>query len=147
MKLIKKQKVQFNRLFLLLIMFINVICFAQTEDTNKDSNQKIEPFVSVEQMPEFPGGQDEMMKFIAKNLKYPQNAIDSNIEGRVHLKFTIQPDGSITDIIVLNKQKLGHGCEEAAIDVIKKMPKWIPGKQNGKKIPVYYNLPIRFRLN
>lgn len=147
MKQIKKQKVKYNRLFISLLIFISVTSFAQTEDTNTDSNQKIEPYVYAEQMPEFPGGQDEMYKFIAKNLIYPKIAIDSNIEGRVHLKFTIQPDGSIADIKVLNNPKLGYGCEEAAIAVIKKMPKWKPGKQNGKPIPVYFNLPIRFRIN
>lgn len=108
--------------------------------------KEVEPFVSVEQMPEFPGGEAAMMKFVAENLEYPQLAKDANIEGRVHLKFTVTADGHIKDIIILNKDRLGYGCEEAAIAVIKKMPKWKPGRQNGQPVPVYFNIPIRFRL-
>jgi protein TonB len=108
--------------------------------------KEVSPFISVEQMPEFKGGEGAMMKFIAENLEYPQAAKDASIEGRVHLKFTVTADGSIKDIVILNKDKLGYGCEEAAIAVIKKMPKWTPGRQNGQPVPVYFNIPIRFRL-
>ena len=108
--------------------------------------KEVSPFISVEQMPEFNGGEGAMMKFIAENLEYPQQAKDNGIEGRVHLKFTVTAEGKIKDIVILNKDKLGYGCEEAAIPVIKKMPAWKPGRQNGQPVPVYFNIPIRFRL-
>ena len=117
-----------------------------TGDQVIEGPKEVSPFISVEQMPEFKGGEGAMMKFIAENLEYPQAAKDASIEGRVHLKFTVTADGSIKDIIVLNKDKLGYGCEEAAIAVIRKMPKWTPGRQNGQPVPVYFNIPIRFRL-
>lgn len=117
-----------------------------TGDQVIEGPKEVSPFISVEQMPEFKGGEGAMMKFIAENLEYPQAAKDASIEGRVHLKFTVTADGSIKDIVVLNKDKLGYGCEEAAIAVIRKMPKWTPGRQNGQPVPVYFNIPIRFRL-
>lgn len=117
-----------------------------TGDQVIEGPKEVAPFISVEQMPEFKGGEAAMMKFIAENLEYPQAAKDASIEGRVHLKFTVTADGSIKDIVVLNKDKLGYGCEEAAIAVIRKMPKWTPGRQNGQPVPVYFNIPIRFRL-
>ena len=117
-----------------------------TGDQVIEQKKEVEPFVSVELMPEFKGGETAMMKFIAENLEYPQAAKDAGVEGRVHLKFTVSADGSIKDIVVLNKERLGYGCEEAAIAVIKKMPKWSPGRQNGQPVPVYFNIPIRFRL-
>jgi len=117
-----------------------------TGDQVIEGPKEVSPFISVEQMPEFKGGEGAMMKFIAENLEYPQAAKDASIEGRVHLKFTVTAEGSIKDIVVLNKDKLGYGCEEAAIAVIRKMPKWTPGRQNGQPVPVYFNIPIRFRL-
>jgi len=105
-----------------------------------------DPFTSVEEMPKFPDGEAAMMKFISENLEYPQIAKDNNIEGRVHLKFTVTAEGSIKDIVILNKDKLGYGCEEAAMAVIRKMPRWTPGRQNGAAVPVYFTIPIRFRL-
>jgi len=106
----------------------------------------VEPFLSVEQMPEFKGGEAAMLKFIAENLEYPSVAREAGIEGRVFLKFTVSADGSIKDIVIQNKDKVGYGCEEAAMAVIRKMPKWTPGRQNGQAVPVYFNIPIRFRL-
>jgi len=103
-------------------------------------------FISVEQMPEFKGGDAAMSKFLSENLEYPEQAKNEGVEGTVHLKFTVTKDGSIKDITILNKDKLGYGCEEAAIAVIRKMPKWTPGRQNGEPVAVYFNIPIRFRL-
>lgn len=105
-----------------------------------------ETFRTVQQMPQFPGGDTAMYRFIAENLDYPPKAVKKNIQGRVHVQFRVLATGEITDIRTLDIKKLGYGLEEAAIDVIKKMPKWIPGKQNGVAVNVYFNLPIRFRL-
>ncbi len=102
------------------------------------------PFVSVEQMPQFPGGNAELMKFIDSNLKYPQLAVKDSIQGRVILRFVVGKDGSLTNIRV--QKGLESSCDNEAIRVVKLMPKWIPGKQNGQNLPVYFTLPVVFRL-
>lgn len=95
-------------------------------------------------VPEFPGGQDSMYKFIYANLKYPKKAKEKGIEGKVYIQFVVEADGSLSNIKVL--KGLGYGCDEEAMRIIKKMPKWVPGGQNGKKVPVKFNLPIKFEL-
>ena len=98
----------------------------------------------VEEMPEFPGGAEAMMKSIAGNIKYPEAAIDKNIEGRVFVSFVIEKDGSVSNVKVL--RGIGGGCDEEAARVISSMPKWKPGKQKGKPVRVSYQIPIMFKL-
>ncbi len=98
----------------------------------------------VEQMPEFPGGAEAMMKSIAGNIKYPEAAIDKNIEGRVFVSFVIEKDGSVSNVKVL--RGIGGGCDEEAARVISSMPKWKPGKQKGEFVRVSYQIPIMFKL-
>lgn len=96
----------------------------------------------TEIMPEFPGGIDAMQSYIQKNLSYPKWAIENGVKGKVILSFVVMPDGSIdyTEI----ERGIGFGCDEEALRVLKEMPKWSPGIQNGKKVPVKLILPIRF---
>jgi protein TonB len=103
-----------------------------------------EIFTIVEEMPEFPGGTEKLYEFLAKNIKYPQMAKDAGIQGVVFVNFIVYEDGHIGDIKVL--RGIGGGCDEEAIRVVKKMPKWKPGKQRGKAVRVSFNLPIRFVL-
>lgn len=142
-------------LFLLIFAFTAFTSYAQTDSSkNKgkdngmsaiDSNERI--YTVVEQMPEFPGGDEAMMKFIHKNLTYPEIAMKNGIIGTIRLRFIVRSTGEITDIEAVNKESLeGSGLEEEAIRVIKKMPKWTPGKQNGKPVSVYFNFPIRVEL-
>lgn len=145
-----------RNLFLLIFNSIAFTCCAQTDssmlktqdnpgETLEDTNEKI--FAVVEQMPEFPSGEAAMMKFIAENLVYPSIAKDNDIESTIILRFIVKSTGEITNIDVLNKEKIvGFGLKEEAIRVIKIMPKWKPGKQNGQPVSVYYYLPIRFEL-
>ncbi|MDU1905422.1 MAG: TonB family protein [Dysgonomonas sp.] len=102
------------------------------------------PFVSVEQMPQFPGGDAELMRFIGSNLKYPTIAAENGIEGRVVIRFVVSKDGAVTDAQVV--RSLDPSCDKEAIRVVKSMPKWVPGKQNGRNVPVYYTLPVLFKL-
>ena len=106
----------------------------------------VEPFLAVEEMPEFPGGEAAMMKFVAENVEYPEEAKSAGVEGTIRVKFTVTAEGKIKDPLIISKDKLGSGCEQAAIKVILSMPKWKPGRQNGQAVPVYFNLPIRFKL-
>lgn len=103
-----------------------------------------EIFTIVEQMPEFPGGTEALYKFIGNNMKYPAIARENSIEGLCVVQFVVNEDGSITDVKVL--KDIGGGCGDEAARIVKKMPKWKPGKQRGKAVRVQYNLPIRFKL-
>jgi protein TonB len=101
-------------------------------------------FVVAEEQAEFPGGLDSMYAYIVKNLKYPELAKEKGIEGRVFVQFVIEKDGSISNVKIL--RGIGGGCDEAAVEMIKNMPKWKPGTQRGKPVRVQFNLPIKFEL-
>ncbi|MFT4222405.1 TonB family protein [Dysgonomonas sp.] len=108
------------------------------------SSNKKNPFVTVEQMPNFPGGEVEMQRYIRENLKYPETAQKEEIQGRVTLRFIVADDGEIQNVVVV--RGIDPSCDKEAVRVIENMPKWIPGKQNGIAVPVYFNIPIQFRL-
>lgn len=107
----------------------------------EDSNMV---YTVAEQPPEFPGGTDSMMKYIFRNLEYPPEAKEAGIQGRVVIRFVVNKDGTLSDIYVVKSPH--KSLETAAINVVKGMPKWKPGKQNGKTVRVQYMLPITFRL-
>lgn len=102
------------------------------------------PILVAEQMPEFIGGTKAMIQYIQKNLQYPLMARESDISGTVAVRFVVNEDGSISNIEVL--RGIGGGCDQEAISVVKNMPTWKPGKQNGKPVKVYFTLPIKFKL-
>ncbi len=102
-------------------------------------------FITVEVQPSFMGGNSEMYKFLGKNLKYPAAAQRANIQGKVFLSFIVEKDGSITDIETM--KGIGFGCDEEAMRVVKLMPKWIAGKQNGRNVRVKFTIPVFFRLD
>lgn len=103
-----------------------------------------EPFIRVEQMPEFPGGEKALLTFISKNLKYPRQAQQMGIQGRVHVQFVIDKDGSVTNIKLV--RGIGAGCDEEAMRVLGMLPKFSPGKQRGKPVRVQMQLPVFFKL-
>ena len=103
-----------------------------------------EPYVIVDQMPEFPGGEAKLLDFIKKNTRYPQEAKDAGIQGRVFVYFVVESDGSIGDVKIL--RGIGGICDEEAMRVVKSMPKWKPGKHNGEPVRVSYQIPIWFKL-
>jgi protein TonB len=102
-------------------------------------------YTVVEDMPRFPGGDGAMLKFITENIVYPDSARENNIQGRVVVKFVVDEEGKIGQVKVVSKP-LGWGLEEEAIRVVTSMPNWIPGKQRGVPVQVYYTIPIRFQL-
>ncbi len=101
-------------------------------------------FEVVEQMPSFPGGDAALMQFLSKNIKYPVVAEENGIQGRVIATFVVERDGSITDVKVV--KSVDPSLDKEAIRVLKSMPKWIPGKQNGSAVRVKYTVPVTFRL-
>ena len=98
----------------------------------------------AEVMPEFPGGTQALFKFISENLEYPQHAIDGQIEGRVVVQFVVDKAGKVDNIQVV--RSIDKMLDQAAIDVVRALPAWKPGMQNGKPVNVRYNLPIAFKL-
>ena len=101
-------------------------------------------YTMVEQMPQFPGGDRELLSFIAKNLHYPTIAQEKGIQGKVFVRFVVSATGDVKDVKVM--RSLDPYCDKEAIRVIQSLPKWIPGKQNGRNVPVYYTVPITFKL-
>jgi TonB family protein len=98
----------------------------------------------AEVMPQFNGGEEELYKFISTHLNYPTLAKENGIEGKTITCFVVEKDGSITNIEVL--KKVGFGCDEEAVKLIKQMPKWYPGKIMGKNVRTYFTLPITFLI-
>ncbi|RZL34413.1 MAG: energy transducer TonB, partial [Pedobacter sp.] len=98
----------------------------------------------VDIMPEFPGGMNALRKFIGNNLQYPEEAQENEVSGTVYAKFVITKDGNVANIEI--ERKLGYGCDREVIRILKKMPKWNPGKLNGKAVNCQYRLPITFAL-
>jgi protein TonB len=99
---------------------------------------------AVQQQPQFPDGMAAMYKYLQKNLKYPQLAIETGLSGTVYIQFVVSKNGDILDAIVL--RGIGGGLDQEALRVIKLMPPWTPGKHNGKPVSVIFTLPIKFQL-
>lgn len=139
---------------LISLLFLFVLAFsssAQVSDSPPppplDPMDENTVFSIVEQMPEYEGGQAELMNFISKNIVYPQNAIDNNIEGRVFVTFVVTSNGSLEQVKVLRGIPGGEELGKEAVRVVKLTNgKWKPGKQFGKPVSVQFNLPISFKL-
>ena len=101
-------------------------------------------FDVVEQMPSFPGGQAALMSWLSSNIKYPVVAEENGVQGRVVCTFVVERDGSITDVHVV--RGVDPSLDKEAVRVLKAMPKWIPGKQNGSAVRVKYTVPVTFKL-
>ena len=115
------------------------------DDSKNEVIEQAAPVLTiVELMPSFNGGEEEMYKWLANNIKYPQVAKETGISGTVVVTFVVERDGGITSAQVL--KDIGGGCGEEALRVVKAMPKWKVGKQNGVPVRVQFNLPIRFTL-
>jgi protein TonB len=102
------------------------------------------PFIWVEEMPEFPGGESALLAYIAKNIKYPAVPLENNIQGRVFLKFVVNPDGSVGTVELL--KGVDPQLDREAARVIGSLPGFKPGKQGGVPVPVWYSVPVLFRI-
>ena len=112
------------------------------EEKHPEEENKV--FEAVEQMPTFPGGDAELMKYLQKNLNYPTLAAENGIQGTVLLQFVVMKDGSIGEVKVIRSKD--PALDKAAVRVVKGMPKFIPGRMNGQAVNVWFTLPIRFKL-
>jgi len=157
--MIKKTKspLRFSLKLVVALMALNLVFFAcsgpiQNEDivaSSQNNEQSVDPdyvvFTVVEEMPEFPGGMDELINYLSTSVNYPEAAKEKGIQGRVFLNFIVDSDGSIDSVKVL--RGIGGGCDDEAVRVIAAMPNWKPGMQRGEAVRVSYNIPIKFTLD
>lgn len=132
-----------KRLFLAIIaLSIVIVGYAYSVPLSGDDGKVYD---KVDEQPQFPGGQLEMYSYLAQNIKYPADAEKNKQQGQVLVNFVVNTDGSISDIKVV--KSVCESLDNEAIRIVKTMPKWTPGKQNGKAVNTRYSLPITYRLN
>lgn len=117
---------------LLLLVSVNVIA------------QDTKVYNTIEKMPSFPGGSGELFNFLSKNIRYPVEAEKNGIQGRVLVQFVVMPDGAIDSVKVV--KHVDPNLDKEAVRLVRAMPKWIPGMQNGKPVKTSYTVPITFGL-
>jgi len=116
-----------------------------TKSNGTTSGKKAsEIYRSVEQMPRYPGGEAALMKYLGANIRYPEDAAKNNIEGRVVLQFVVEADGSIGEVKVV--RSVDPSLDAEAVRVIKSIPKFTPGRHDGKAVAVWYTIPVSFQL-
>ncbi len=135
---------------LTILFFTSFTTFSQTNDSLKTrndskSNKKDEAFVYVDVMPEYPSGNQALLEFIGKNIKYPKKARKAGITGKGFYKFVVDTNGLVTKIEIARGVPNCPACDKEAIRVFKKL-KFIPGMNKGKKVPVWFQMPINFTL-
>lgn len=136
-------------LFLTTALVLSFLSTAQTPQKTSvarpsvSTEQEESIFTVVEQMPEYPGGMEALYQFLAANIKYPGGPEDC-VSGKVIVSFVIEKDGTVSDAKVV--RKLHPAFDAEALRVVKLMPKWEPGRQEGKPVRVQFNLPINFNL-
>jgi protein TonB len=102
------------------------------------------PVIFADNMPQFPGGKEALEKYLKKHIQFTPMAMDAGAEGKVYISFVVDVDGSIQNVKILN-DKVGYGCAQIAVNVIKNMPTWTPGNNNGHLVPVQLMQPIDFQ--
>jgi periplasmic protein TonB len=126
--------------------FFSVICFffMMALPMNAQSESSTKVYYEVDEMPSFPGGLNGLMTFLAQNMVYPVTAQENGVQGRVTVSFVVETDGSITDVEV--ERSVDPFLDREAMRIVKAMPKWTPGKKDGKPVRVKYTVPVVFRL-
>ena len=137
-------------LFQMLITVLLIPTLAVAQELDKTSSDTME-YLVVEDMPQFPGGNEALLKYIGEHVNYPKKDIEKQRDGTVYIEFVIDKDGSVTKVkhrkIDSKKNKPTKDMIKEAIRVVNAMPKWTPGRQRGKLVKVKYMLPINFKLH
>ena len=130
--------------FFILLLFASSIKNVSAQNIGTFVFENLTEETSADTIPpSFPGGVSAFFNFLNKNIRYPQMALENEVEGRVVVRFTVMPDSTISSIIVL--RDIGAGCQQEAVRVLKFMPKWIPATSKGKPIAMDYILSIKFK--
>ena len=122
----------------------NIFKIKNNTESTTTENDTEQVFTAVEQMPQFPGGDAALMKFISNNINYPQEAYQNGIQGRIIVQLVVKSDGSVGDVKVI--RSVDASLDREAIRVCKSLPNFTPGRMNGKAVNVWYTLPITFKL-
>lgn len=133
----------FTKSLFFFLTILPTFVFSQTDSVSKNDTAL---YTLTEQPPVFEGGYDAMATFMRDNFVYPKKERKANITGTCYVSFTVEKDGTITDIQVMRGVKNGKGCDEEAVRLVSTMPNWVPGKQNGKLVRTRLALPIKFSL-
>jgi len=128
----------------LLILPVFILVFFVFPSNASGQNKPDEPYFAVDEMPVFPGGDVALMKFIATNMQYPEGAKENNIEGKVIIRFCVTAEGGINQITVI--KSVDPELDSEAMRVVKKLPVFKPGKKGGVPVPVWYMVPITFKM-
>lgn len=143
--MIKRERRDFISLKMMLFMFLATMFITLSENATAQTQYNGEEvFVAVEEMPTFPGGEAALRNALYKNVKYPENARENRIEGKVFVKFIVTKDGSIANAMV--GRAVNPDLDKAALDAVKKLPKFIPGKKEGRAVNVWFSMPIVFKI-
>ena len=135
-----------KKILLILVLGLTMGVMAQQKaGFQENSTQEEKVYEVVDQMPAFPGGQTALFEYLKQNMKYPAEALNDGIEGRVVCKFVVEKDGSISGVKVLRSSG-NESLDTEAVRVLSEMPNWTPGEQGGKKVRVNYSVPLIFRL-
>ena len=132
------------RIILTAIALLLASAAVAQNSATKPAAEKVYNIAMVEQKPEFPGGKAAMYKWIADNIKYPASAVEKSLQGRVVVEFQITADGDIENVRVL--RGLDPALDQEAVRLVKSMPRWRPGRNNGQPVRVSYLLPVTFKL-
>ena len=138
-----------NIILIIALQLINGSTFAQEVPVRKVENAPQEDMIYdiVDEPADFPGGVVALKKYMAENLRYPQMAVENELQGKCYLQFIVTETGEITNIKVKKGVPNCPECDKEAIRLVKSMPKWIPGKKKGKAVDSTFTLPGTFRLN
>lgn len=133
------------------VLFVLALLLSAHTAMHAQSNQRTERNASdekifdvVEQPPSFPGGQAALMSYLSKNVKYPEEALKDNVQGRVIVGFIVEKDGSVSNAKII--RGVDSALDKEAIRIVMSMPKWTPGRQNGRNVRTKYNVPVNFKL-
>ncbi len=130
----------------IIFLFLIVFCInAQDNGCKTDSIRKEYKATEIHKIPEFKGGNGELIRYLSTSIRYPSAAIRDNVEGRVIVTFVVSESGKISNVSV--QKSLSYECDAEAVRVVKSMPKWTPGMIDGKPVAVLWTLPIVFKLN
>ena len=142
-------------ILLFLFLGFSTICFSQIveignsisiEESDSTNNSEITDIYSyVEEMPQFPGGDEAKLKFLQENLKFPKSTLNNGIRGTIYISFVVEKDGNISNIRIL--RGLQQEIDEEVMRVVQSFPKWKPGKQRGRNVRVNFNMPIKINAS
>lgn len=131
-------------LLTMMTLCFSAMTWAQKTIVSNEAGPKEEAFDVVEQMPEFPGGMEALIQFMGQNMKYPKDAQKLNKQGRVLVTFIVEKDGRVSNAVVV--KSVWPSLDAEALRLVRAMPKWTPGKQNGKVVRVKFTMPFNFSI-